>query len=40
MAYLQNFNIDDSILIETKYGKKEFKIRGIKEHFFQNEELS
>ncbi|AKH77887.1 FtsX-like permease family protein [Leptospira interrogans] len=34
MAYLQNFNIDDSILIETKYGKKEFKIRGIKEHFF------
>lgn len=34
MAYLQNFNIGDSILIETKFGKKEFKIRGIKEHFF------
>ncbi|UOG33396.1 FtsX-like permease family protein [Leptospira noguchii] len=34
MAYLQNFNVDDSILIDTKFGKKEFKIRGIKEHFF------
>ncbi|EQA62813.1 ABC transporter permease [Leptospira alexanderi] len=34
MAYLQNFNVGDSILIETKFGKKEFKVRGIKEHFF------
>ncbi|EKP12339.1 FtsX-like permease family protein [Leptospira borgpetersenii] len=34
MAYLQNFDVGDSILIETKFGKKEFKVRGIKEHFF------
>lgn len=34
MAYLQNFKVGDSILLGTKYGKKEFKIRGIKEHFF------
>lgn len=34
MAYLQNFEIGDTIRIETKFGKKEFKVRGIKEHFF------
>ncbi|MDI7223612.1 ABC transporter permease [Leptospira santarosai] len=34
MAYLQNFKVGDSILIETKFGKREFKVRGIKEHFF------
>ncbi len=34
MAYLQNFKVGDSILVETKFGKREFKVRGIKEHFF------
>nr|WP_228005306.1 FtsX-like permease family protein [Leptospira borgpetersenii] len=34
MAYLQNFDVGDSILIETKFGNREFKVRGIKEHFF------
>ncbi|WP_061248874.1 FtsX-like permease family protein [Leptospira alstonii] len=34
MAYLQNFEIGNTIPIETKLGKKEFKVRGIKEHFF------
>ncbi|MBM9575984.1 FtsX-like permease family protein [Leptospira sp. 201903070] len=34
MAYLQNFEVGDKILLSTKFGKKEFWIRGIKEHFF------
>ncbi|XDD49156.1 FtsX-like permease family protein [Leptospira sp. WS92.C1] len=34
MAYLQNFKIGDILLISTRFGKKEFKIAGIKEHFF------
>ncbi|PJZ30052.1 FtsX-like permease family protein [Leptospira kmetyi] len=34
MAYLQNFKVGDTILLGTKLGKKEFKIKGIKEHFF------
>ncbi|TGK31492.1 ABC transporter permease [Leptospira gomenensis] len=34
MAYLQNFKVGDTIPISTPLGKKEFLIRGIKEHFF------
>ncbi|AOP34614.1 ABC transporter permease [Leptospira tipperaryensis] len=34
MAYLQNFKVGDRIFLSTKFGKEEFFIRGIKEHFF------
>ncbi|TGM57004.1 ABC transporter permease [Leptospira adleri] len=34
MAYLQNFEVGDRLFLSTKFGKEEFRIRGIKEHFF------
>lgn len=34
MAYLQNFQVGDPLILSTKFGKQEFRIRGIKEHFF------